>query len=155
MDEKALFTQFWTDESQTTQKVLSRIPEGSDYRPDPKSRTAQEIAWQIVCEEKMIIDALEQGKAEWNPPPMPASMKDVLKAYEVGAGLNVTVRPGPAVLSFSDSIAAHQESDATTYETFLKLGSYGGRDAIGVCQEAIDVWERYLQDVETAARERV
>ena len=82
MDEKALFTQFWTDESQTTQKVLSRIPEGSDYRPDPKSRTAQEIAWQIVCEEKMIIDALEQGKAEWNPPPMPASMKDVLKAYE-------------------------------------------------------------------------
>jgi hypothetical protein len=27
----------------------SRIPEGSDYRPDPKSRTAQEIAWQIVC----------------------------------------------------------------------------------------------------------
>ena len=55
---------------------------GPTYRPDPKSRTAQEIAWQIVCEEKMIIDALESGKAEWAPPPMPATMKEVLDAYE-------------------------------------------------------------------------
>ena len=82
MDEKSLFTRFWTDESVTTGKVLGRIPEGSDYRPDPKSRTAQEIAWQIVCEEKMIIDALESGTAEWAPPPVPATMKEVLQAYE-------------------------------------------------------------------------
>ena len=82
MNEKELFTKFWTDESKTTAKVLSRIPERSDYRPDPKSRTAQEIAWQIVCEETMIIEALETGTAKWEPPPMPASMKDVLAAYE-------------------------------------------------------------------------
>ena len=69
MDEKALFTDFWTKESKTTRNVLARIPEGSDYRPDAKSRTAQEIAWQIVCEERMIIEALESGKAEWAPPP--------------------------------------------------------------------------------------
>lgn len=82
MDDQALFTKFWADESRTTQKVLSRIPEGSDYRPDPRSRTAREIAWQIVCEERMIIDALETGAAEWNPPPVPAMMKDVVEAYE-------------------------------------------------------------------------
>jgi uncharacterized damage-inducible protein DinB len=82
MDEKSLFTKFWNDECQTTRKVLSRIPDGSDYKPDPKSRTAQEIAWQIVCEEKMIIDALETGKAEWAPPPMPPTMKEVSGAYE-------------------------------------------------------------------------
>ena len=81
MDEKTLFTKFWTNESMTTRKVLARIPEGSDYRPDPKSRTAQQIAWQIVCEEKMIIDALESGKAEWAPPSMPESMSGVLDAY--------------------------------------------------------------------------
>ncbi len=81
MDEKTLFTNFWNDESKTTAKVLGRIPEGSDYRPDPKSRTAKEIAWQIVCEEKMIIDALESGKAEWAPPPMPATMKEIVDAY--------------------------------------------------------------------------
>ena len=82
MDEKSLFTKFWTDESKTTGKVLSRIPEGSDYRPDPKSRTAKEIAWQIVGEEKMIIDALESGKAEWDPAPPPATMKEVIAAYD-------------------------------------------------------------------------
>jgi len=82
MDEKALFTKFWTHETQTTRNVLARIPEGSDYRPDAKSRSAQEIAWQILCEEKMIIEALESGKVEWAPPPMPATMKEVLHAYE-------------------------------------------------------------------------
>jgi uncharacterized damage-inducible protein DinB len=82
VDEKALFTKFWVDESKTTRNVLARIPEGSDYRPDPRSRTAREIAWQIVCEEKMIIEALETGRAEWAPPPMPATMKEVLQAYE-------------------------------------------------------------------------
>jgi uncharacterized damage-inducible protein DinB len=82
MDEKSLFMDFWTNESKTTLKVLARIPEGSTYRPDPKSRTAHEIAWQIVCEEKMIIEALETGKAAWEPPPMPATMKAVVDAYE-------------------------------------------------------------------------
>jgi uncharacterized damage-inducible protein DinB len=82
MDEKSLFTKFWTNESKTTSKVLARIPEGSDYRPDLKSRTAQEIAWQIVCEEKMIIEALEDGKAEWAPPQMPRTMKEVVDTYE-------------------------------------------------------------------------
>ena len=82
MDEKTLFTNFWTSESKTTRNVIARIPEGSDYRPDPKSRTAREIAWQILCEEKMIIEALERGKAEWVPPPTPTTMKEVLDAYE-------------------------------------------------------------------------
>ena len=82
MDEKSLFTKFWTDEALTTRKVLARIPEGSDYRPDPKSRTARDIAWQIFCEEKMIIEALETGKAAWDPPPVPATMNEIVSAYE-------------------------------------------------------------------------
>jgi uncharacterized damage-inducible protein DinB len=81
MDEKAMFTKFWTNEAKTTQKVMERIPEGSDYRPDPRSRTAQEIAWQILCEENMIIAALESGKVEWAPPPMPATMKEVAEQH--------------------------------------------------------------------------
>jgi uncharacterized damage-inducible protein DinB len=82
LDEKSLFTSFGAKESQTTRNVLARIPEGSTYRPDPKSRTAQEIAWQIVCEERMIIDAVESGKGEWNPPPAPATMKELVETYD-------------------------------------------------------------------------
>lgn len=29
----------------------------------------------------MIIEALETGKADWNPPPMPSSMEEVLDRY--------------------------------------------------------------------------
>ena len=82
MEERKLFTKFWQDESKTTRNVLARIPEGSDYRPDPKSRTASEIAWQIVCEEKMLIDALESGKAEWAPAPAPSTMKEMVGVYD-------------------------------------------------------------------------
>jgi uncharacterized damage-inducible protein DinB len=81
LDEKELFTRFWEDEAKTTRNVFARIPENSDYRPDPKSRTAQQIAWQMYCEEAMIIDALETGTVAWNPPPMPASMKDIVEQY--------------------------------------------------------------------------
>jgi uncharacterized damage-inducible protein DinB len=82
MDEKSLFTRFWENEAKTTRKVIARIPEGSDYRPDPKSRTAREIAWQIACEELMIVAAVESGKAEWKPPAMPGTMKELLDAYD-------------------------------------------------------------------------
>ena len=82
MDERSLLTQFWENEVKTTRKVIARIPEGSDYRPDPKSRTAGEIAWQIACEELMIIEAVESGKAEWKPPAQPATMRELLDTYE-------------------------------------------------------------------------
>ena len=82
MDEKSLFAKFWSKEARTTSKVLGRIPDGSDYRPDPKSRTAREIAWQIVCEEKMLVEAMETGTLAWVPAPPPATMQALCEAYD-------------------------------------------------------------------------
>lgn len=82
MDEKSLFLKFWGSEAPTTRKVLSRIPEGSTYRPDPKSRPASEIAWQIVCEEIVLVKGLEAGRLEWQDFKAPATMKEVLEAYD-------------------------------------------------------------------------
>lgn len=81
MDEQALFIKFWTHETETTRRVFSRIPEGSTYRPDAKSRTAQEIAWQMVEEERAIVAALETGTMNWAPAPMPASMREIERIY--------------------------------------------------------------------------
>ncbi len=81
MDERERFIELWIHESATTQKVFDRIPESSEYRPDPRSRTAQEIAWQIIGEEQLLIDAVENGTAEWAPPPMPASMREIQQVY--------------------------------------------------------------------------
>jgi len=82
MDERALFLKFWEKEAPATRKVISRIPEGSDYRPDPKSRTAREIAWLIVREETVLIDGLEKGTLEWTEVPAPAGMNEVLDTYD-------------------------------------------------------------------------
>jgi hypothetical protein len=82
MDQKALFLKFWGNEAPTTRKVLSRIPEGSTYRPDPKSRPAREIAWQIACEEIVLVEGLESGQLEWQDFPVPATMKEVMEAYD-------------------------------------------------------------------------
>jgi uncharacterized damage-inducible protein DinB len=73
-----LFLRLWAKELPTTRKVLERIPEGSDYRPDPKSRTAREIAWLIVREQIAIVDGLERGEIRWSEPPVPATMREVL-----------------------------------------------------------------------------
>ena len=81
MQEQELFVKFWEHEVATTAKVFKRIPDGSDYRPDPKSRTAQEIAWQIVCEERMLLDAMETGKVEWAPAATPGTMRDIERKY--------------------------------------------------------------------------
>ncbi len=80
--EKDLFLGFWDKEAAATRKVLSRIPDGSDYRPDPRSRTAREIAWTIVREEIVLGDGLEKGVLEWADVPTPATMKEVLATYD-------------------------------------------------------------------------
>lgn len=82
MDEKSLFLKFWNKEAPATRAVISRIPEGSDYRPDPKSRTAREIAWLIVYEEIALADGLEKGRFEWKDVPPPATIKEVLATYD-------------------------------------------------------------------------
>ena len=82
MDEKALFLKFWGREARATRSVISRIPEGSSYRPDPKSRTAREIAWQIVREEIVLTEGLEKGALQWEELPAPATIKEILDAYD-------------------------------------------------------------------------
>lgn len=83
MTEKDLYLKFWEKEAPVTRKVLSRIPQAqSDYKPEPRSRTAREIAWLIVREEKLLVEGLENGKIEWVEPPVPATVEEILAFYE-------------------------------------------------------------------------
>jgi uncharacterized damage-inducible protein DinB len=79
---KEMFLKFWEKEAATTRNVLARIPEGSNYRPDPKSRTAREIAWLIVRVHVALVEGFEKGVLEWTEVPAPATMKEVLDAYD-------------------------------------------------------------------------
>src|SRR3954468_18341463 len=82
MDQRSLLLSFWEKEAPATRNVISRIPEGSSYRPDPKSRTAREVAWLIVREEAVLADGLQKSVLDWAEVPPPATVAEVLAAYD-------------------------------------------------------------------------
>ncbi|HEY6466915.1 MAG TPA: DinB family protein [Candidatus Acidoferrales bacterium] len=83
MDYKEFFIKHWEKEGPATRKVISRIPEDrSDYKPEPKSRNAREIAWLIVREEASLVDGLEKGAFDWVEVPCPAKVSQIVAEYE-------------------------------------------------------------------------
>jgi uncharacterized damage-inducible protein DinB len=83
MDEKSLYLRFWQKEAPATRKVLARIPqERSDYKPEPKSRNARELAWVMVLEEKVLVEGLEAGRMTWQDVPAPATVEDIVATYD-------------------------------------------------------------------------
>jgi uncharacterized damage-inducible protein DinB len=82
MDQKTMFITYWEKEAPAMRNVIARIPEGSEYRPDPKSRTAREIAWLIVREQKSLVEGFEKGVIEWSESPAPATMREIVDAYD-------------------------------------------------------------------------
>ena len=83
MDYKEFFMKHWEKEATATRKVISRIPEDrSDYKPEPKSRNAREIAWLIVREEASLVDGLEKGSFDWVEVPCPAKVSQIVAEYE-------------------------------------------------------------------------
>jgi uncharacterized damage-inducible protein DinB len=66
-------------------KVLKAIPAGHrDYRPDPKSRTAIELAWLLAAEEKGLVSLIEKGEVEWVEA-APPSLDEILGVFEKSA----------------------------------------------------------------------
>ena len=83
MDHKAFFLKYWDKEASATRKVISRIPqERSDYKPDPKARTAREIAWLMVVEEIVLGEGMDKAAFEWKDRPLPDTVAEILAEYD-------------------------------------------------------------------------
>jgi uncharacterized damage-inducible protein DinB len=71
--EQAKFlTEFFTGmierESATTAKVLAAVPDsGRDYRPDPKSRTAWELATHLAASDVWFLQSILDGSFVYSP----------------------------------------------------------------------------------------
>jgi uncharacterized damage-inducible protein DinB len=67
-------------------RVLKAIPDGRpDYRPDPKSRTAAELAWLLASSEGALVSLLETGTVEWKETKAPGALADIVSAFERNA----------------------------------------------------------------------
>ena len=81
-DQAAAIVQLLTStiegEGSATRKVLAAVPNANrQYKPDPKSRTAWELAVHLVMTDVWFADAILSGKFEWKgEPPTPPEMSD-------------------------------------------------------------------------------
>jgi uncharacterized damage-inducible protein DinB len=67
-------------------RVLKAVPKGKlDYQPDPKSRKAADLAWLLAAEEGSLVSLLDSGSMEWKEEPAPASIDQIVAAYERNA----------------------------------------------------------------------
>jgi uncharacterized damage-inducible protein DinB len=67
-------------------RVLKALPQARlDYRPDPKSRTAAELAWVLAAEEAALLSILDTGKVEWKDEKPPSKVDEIVAAYERNA----------------------------------------------------------------------
>jgi len=63
------------NEHETTRRVIEAIPlDKVDYRPDPVSKTALELAWHIVAAEKRFLGGIPAGAFDFSPIHRPESI---------------------------------------------------------------------------------
>lgn len=65
-------------ESAATRKVIAAVPNGNrNYKPDPKSRSAWELAIHLAVGDVWFADSIRSGKFVWTgEPPTPPEMTD-------------------------------------------------------------------------------
>jgi uncharacterized damage-inducible protein DinB len=83
MTEKEQFLSTMAREFPTTLRVLKAYPAGkSDLKPHAKSKSARELAWIFVTEEKTCEMALEGALELGKLPKAPATLPEVIASYE-------------------------------------------------------------------------
>jgi len=64
------------NEHRSTRSVIEAIPQTNlDYRPDPNSRTAMELAWHIVAAEHRFYTGIVAGAFDFSPIHRPESIQ--------------------------------------------------------------------------------
>jgi uncharacterized damage-inducible protein DinB len=67
-------------------RVLKALPQNRlDYRPDPKARTAAELAWVMAEEEGALLRLLDKGTVEWKEEKPPSNVDEIVASYERNA----------------------------------------------------------------------
>jgi len=64
------------NEHRLTKRIIEAIPpDKGDYRPDPASMSALDLAWHMATAEHLFLDAIASGKFDFKPAPRPDSLR--------------------------------------------------------------------------------
>ena len=138
-------------EAETTKKVIKAVPEDKKgYKPDPKSKTAHELAWHIASSEVWFMDGVLAGQFSMEEgPAAPPTISGIVEWYETNhreranklkdLAADKLVKPIPlfgdaalpavSYLNFQNLHSAHHRGQLSTY--LRPMGSkvpaiYGG-----------------------------
>jgi uncharacterized damage-inducible protein DinB len=84
MTEKEMLLASFEREYPTTLKVLKAYPaDKADFKPHERSASAKQLAWVFVIEQQVVADGALAGAIDFSKlTPAPATMRDVIAAYE-------------------------------------------------------------------------
>jgi len=67
-------------------KVLKAIPQAKmGHQPDPKARSAGDLAWVLAVEELALLGILETGAVAWPDAKTPATVDEIVATFEKNA----------------------------------------------------------------------
>lgn len=83
MSTREFFIQRWEHEQPAFAKVLRAMPDGQlRYRPHERCTAAGALAWQLVDEQKQILEMLDTGQATIAPSNHPEAVADIVTEWE-------------------------------------------------------------------------
>ena len=113
MTDKEFFVSTVADEMPRFEKVLRALPQDKlDYNPDPKARTAMELASVIASEAMMFPVFLKTGTLDFDNPPKAASGTIDGLAEEMHAGWSGAL----------EAVKAMTDDDWTSSEAKMLMG---------------------------------
>jgi hypothetical protein len=98
-----------------------------------KSKPEPRILWQFIEEER----------------------NNVLKTYEFGPAMNITIRPGTAHLNLATGDTYSSPSEPTTFDAFMRSGAFEGQDPLTLCRDAIEFWRAHLDKIDSLIASRL
>jgi uncharacterized damage-inducible protein DinB len=112
-------TSLWEGEFQATCQVLEAVKdETRDYKPDPKSRTAWDLAVHLATADVWFADSIAKGAFAWDPAAAKAAEAQFTSVHDVVAFYRKTF---PEKLQALRALPAEQLGEALDFMGFMKM----------------------------------
>ena len=114
-----LVATMWETEFPATCQVLAAVKDDArDYRPDPKSRTAWDLATHLATADVWFIESIANGAFVWNPE---ANKAAVSKFENVSAVVDFYKKSFPEKLATLRAIPAEKMTEVLDFFGIMKM----------------------------------
>ena len=114
-----LVTTMWESEFPVTCQVLAAVKDDTrDYKPDPKSRTAWELATHLATADVWFMESIANGAFVWNPE---AAKAEVSRFANVNAVVEFYKATVPGKFAALRALPPEKMTEVLDFFGFLKM----------------------------------